>query len=171
MRIITTCITAIFLLTGCGIEAKDAYTKVRSDRSPLIEGFTSYAGRAEIEEKMQKMGLQYSIDDEGQLDPTDARPTYAVVSIKIQKFSHVGHAGELYLMFFNDRLSDTKFFPENPENYLAALRNSGLRVAETYTPEGNTLIWTYEAFDGRRYVGWSDSRLNKEHSRWIARYS
>jgi hypothetical protein len=165
------CTIALCLLVGCGAEAKDAYTRVRSDRSPLIDGFSSYAPRAEVEGQLKRAGLPYSIGEENCLAPTDRRPTYEVAEIKVQKFTHLGHTGDLRLSFFNNRLSHTWFYPADPEAYLLTLRSAGLQVSEQRTLKGNTVMWTYQAFDGRRCVGWADTRLDEEHSNWIWRYS
>ncbi len=171
MRPVAVLVVALCLLMGCGIEAKDAYTKVRADRSPLIDGFFSYASQAEVEAQLKRAGLLYSVGKANGLAPNDPRPTYEVVEIKVQAFTHLNQSGELNLSFFNNRLSDTRFFPVDPEAYLAALRNSGLQVTEQRAVSGSTAVWTYQAYDGRRYVGWTDSRLDEEHAKWIARYS
>jgi hypothetical protein len=170
MRSIAAVIAVLCLLTSCGVEPKDAYTRVRSDRSPLMEGFFSYSARAEIEAQLKIAGLQYSVDEEYRLAANDPRPTYEVVGITVQRFRHLNQSGTLTLSFFNNRLSETRFFPADPEAYLGALRKAGIQVSEQRTRNGNTELWTHQASDVR-YIGWADRRLHEEHSRWIRRYS
>jgi hypothetical protein len=65
----------------------------------------------------------------------------------------------------------TWFFPKEPEKCLTALRSRSEIVSETPSVQGYTARITFEAYDGRRYVGWSDVRLDEEEKRWIMKYS
>jgi len=159
------------LLVGCGREPADAYARIRADRSPLIDGFESYASASEVRAKIEKSGKAVSVVEESRLPPGDTRPRFDVLVLEVKGFPHLGHAGDLRLIFLNDRLRSTLFFPMKIDGYLGALRSHGVSVGEIPSVQGFTARVTYTMYDGRRYVGWSDVRIDEEEKQWIMKYS
>ena len=113
-------------------------------------------------------------------DETPARgecPSLNSLSATRNPWSHEGEEGELELIFVNDRLMRTLFYPGNPEAYLRALRRSGLDL-HSYDEDRDlkiqprTTVWAFRLADGDRpYVSWMDQALSDEEGRWIARCS
>jgi hypothetical protein len=124
-----------------------------------------------VEADLKKIGSSYVVREANRLGPNDSRPTYEVVSFTVHDFTHLKHHGELEISFFNNRLLETTFFPQDIDGYLMALKETGLTVSKEPQLRGDTWVMTFEAHDGRRYVRWADRRLDDEHTRWIGRYS
>lgn len=160
-----------FLLSGCGREAVDAYARVEADRTPLIDGFESYATAAEVRHKLEQSRAVPAVVEDSRLPAGDTRPRFDVLVLEVRGFSHLGHVGDLKLAFLNDRLAATQFFPRKPDSYLKALQAHGESVSEAASVRGNTSLVTYTAYDGRQYVRWSDVRIDEEQKRWIMKYS
>jgi hypothetical protein len=57
------------IVSACGREAVDAYAKVQAQRSPLIDGFESYATGSEIREKLKEIGEIAVVIEESHLPP------------------------------------------------------------------------------------------------------
>ena len=77
------------------------------------------------------------------------------------------------MQFFNDRLMETRFFPNGVDAYLATLANAGVDLTKQseVTVPPHTRLWTEMDYKKRRYVGWEDVRLAEEMKLWIKRYA
>lgn len=94
--------------------------------------------------------------------------------MKIATYAHLGQAGQLKIHFFNDRLMEVRFFPKDPDRYLQLLRDSQgidlITKREVPLPP-HAHVWADSEYDGQRYVGWADVRLEREFNDWIRRYT
>ena len=80
--------------------------------------------------------------------------------------------GQLQLTFFNNRLMQVAFYPEKLDEYVAALRASGVDIITGQELiSGHVTIWIGSDFDNIPYVGWADDRLRKQQRRWLSKYS
>src|SRR4051794_33395841 len=104
-------LSCLFTLVGCG---RLGNNKVEATHALLIEGFESYTSVAEVKAGMLAR-LPWKVETEARLSPDDP-PWFLCLSV--QSFSHLGHPGELYVVFLNDRLMETVFFPVDSKAYL-----------------------------------------------------
>jgi hypothetical protein len=93
--------------------------------------------------------------------------------LAVVEYRHLGVAGELGLVLFNDRLMNVWFYPIDVDAYMAALSSRDVAVAADRADGRSTTlrIWSQRDFRDRVYVGWSDGRLEDQSARWISRYS
>lgn len=73
------------IVSACGREAVDAYAKVQAQRSPLIDGFESYATGSQIREKLKEIGEILVVIEESHLPPGDTRPKFDVLVLVTNK--------------------------------------------------------------------------------------
>ena len=161
-------IAAIVTLVSCGNES---FTEAASTKAPLVTGFESYLSLEEVIPRLPSSMKPVVLEDSS-LSLGDQRPPFSIYSISVRGFRHIGHEGELKLVFFNNRLQETVFYPANPATYLAALKTSGIALLDGQElRRGNTVIWQAVDYQRRSYIGWADIRLRDQSRRWISRYS
>ena len=156
------------LLPGCGA---DKVSESISQPSPLLPGFQSYRSRAEVLPALSKT-LNAEVLEDSSLPDADPRPPFSIYTISYQGFAYCGQTGELHLQFFNDRLLQTWFFPQDAASCLAVLDSLGLRIpSDDGLATGNTILRSGIDYRGAHYIAWEDQRLVLEQRRWITRYS
>jgi hypothetical protein len=160
-------------LVACVFAAcsSESFTEAENPRASLFPGFESYASRAEVAPKLPA-GAEKKIVEETVLAGDGSKPPYRIHVLQVAPYQHLAEPGVLLLTFYNDRLLQTAFYPEQLENYLANLKKSGtdLRFGRELV-NGNTIIWIGIDFDNKHYIGWADRRLREQQRRWLARYS
>lgn len=141
--------------------------------TPLFGELESYQSPGDIRHKLNA-GERWQVINERVPLPTDTRPRFHTLHVRVREINHLGVPGELELYFFNDRLMRTFFYPVDLASYRAAL-GAGANIA--FPREGSmrrdpaTKIWVGKTAEGRSYVGWEDLNLLAEHNAWIAEYS
>jgi hypothetical protein len=151
---------------------REDYSKVEKETSPLIANIPSYINPGETKSKYFT-NQNWTVIEDNTSSKNDLRPKYHFYAVTISHYKHLDEDGELILHFFNDRLESTWFFPENYSNYTSKLqKEAGLTVSSSGTliPPFTEIITTAD-YRNRKYVRWSDNRLQKQHNRWIMRYS
>ena len=153
---------------ACGSES---FTEVEKNRSALLPGFESYASREEVTAKLPGEAERRVVEAKS-LVREDGTPPYSTYTISIAPFTHLDQPGRLLITFYNNRLLQTAFYPDKFDDYLSALRKSG--VALQFAQElvhGHTVVWIGVDLDKKDYVGWADKRLREQQRRWLARYN
>jgi hypothetical protein len=157
----------IVLIAGCGSES---FTEIEKTRSPLFPGFESYASPEEVKPKLPS-DAEIKVVEETSLAKNNSEPPYRTTTLSIAPFTHLDQPGKLLITFYNNRLVQTAFYPESLDEYVKALRKSGLEIKFAQElAKGNTVIWIGLDFDNKHYVGWADKRLREQQRRWLARY-
>jgi hypothetical protein len=174
------CAGVALLLTVLSVACMDASSETFLERettsSPLMGTFASYSTVDEIQSK-HFQGTTWSVIEDSRLASNDSRPRFDILKVSVPGYVHLGQSGELELEFFNDRLSSAWFYPDDAQSYHAALAKAGLPVVERDSSATEeevapyTLVWATRDYRGRSYVGWADSRLRAQQTRWIDRYS
>jgi hypothetical protein len=155
-------------IAACGSES---FTEVESARAPLLPGYESYASHEEVTPKLPRHA-EKKVIEETSLTNDASKPPYRIYTLRIAPYLHLDQSGALVITFYNDRLLQTAFYPERLDDYVAALKKSG--VGMKFGQElvrGHTTIWIGTDFDNKHYVGWADKRLREQQRRWLARYS
>ena len=172
MRITLIAIFVLSLgLSGCAPEPKDAYSKVANSKVELILGFHSYESISTISRQLGDQANRAKVTEDSKLPPSDRRPRFDIYTIEVPDSEFCGQKGILRLLFFNDRLASTWFYPKQSESCLHHLRGSGITISDKQTTVGDTIAWSSIDFNRRRYVAWEDRRLREEQDRWISKYS
>jgi hypothetical protein len=92
----------------------------------------------------------------------------------VKGYQHLSLSGSLEARFLNDRLMEVRFFPDDFDRYLIALSASFGRPLESVQDSvirPNTRLWIAAGFEGRRFVGYGDTRLQEELDDWIRKYA
>lgn len=162
----------LFLIVGCQNkkEPKDAYTKIKSPPTNLINGIKSYSSEKDVLRELAVKAKDVEVIFDDKLKADDPRPRFDNKLIEI-KYSHLGFDGKLKLIFFNNRLWATTFYPRQYDKYKKKLK-SQLKVRFNLKNEARVVPYTQiYVLPGDKSVMWSDIRLNNENKFWIARYS
>lgn len=168
------CLLPFSLLVGC----QDGYlstsfVKVETERTKLINGIESYQSIDEFKGFLNRSLLQWEVCEVSQ-PSSKGRPPFDLYTIKIKSYSHLGFSGEVYIDFFNNRLSGITFYSSDVEKYFEALKNSaGIKLDDKQEAKLPPYTYVRLAVDyrGKKYIGWSDIRLDREISLWIRKYS
>lgn len=158
----------LVFLAGCGSES---FTEIEKDRAPLVAGLLSYASRDEVMPRLSGESEVKVVEDVTR-NKTKSQPPYQVYAVKLTSYELLNQPGQLLVTFFNNRLMQVAFYPAKFNDYVAALRASGVDIKtgqELVT--GHTTMWLGSDFDNIPYVGWADERLRKEQRRWLSKYS
>lgn len=183
MRTVMLCSLLALMIAACdqGVLYATSFTEVATERTKLIDGIESYQSMEEAKRRFQK----WDVIENSSLAPGDKRPPFSIHVVAIDSYSHLGHSGTLRLKFFNNRLTEARFYPSRFDQYVERLKESDkltFKVTETSAglPEAfalqHTHVWIYnqphlDPSGKEKYVGWSDTRLEKEEALWIKRYS
>jgi hypothetical protein len=153
-----------------------SFVDVAPERTKLISGIDSYQS---IEEAKNKFPV-WQVIEQSSLSPKDKRPPFNIYKVSIKNYSHLGISGELQVEFFNNRLMETRFLPDQFEKYVELLVQkehlkfvvNRIGLQET-TISPHTRVWIYanQVEPNYKYVGWVDIRLERELYLWIKRYA
>lgn len=157
----------LVVIAACGSET---FTEIEKDRAPLIGGLESYSTREEIRAKLPQ--AETKVTEDTSRHKPGSQPPYQVYVVKVSSYQHLKHSGYLLLTFFNNRLMQAAFYPDNLNDYIAALRTSGVPVKTgSEHTAGHTVVWIGSDFDNKPYIGWADDRLRAQQRRWLSKYS
>lgn len=165
------------LLLGGGVScSSDPSSFVGRVKEPamLIDNFSSYQSIDEVKKRLEQVALLWQVREDSHLGQEDRRPLFDIYAVSVKGYTHLSCAGELLLFFFNNRLMETRFFPDNPSEYLSSLeRYSKITLQERSEVLVTQYVRVWLAYDytKRQYVGWQDIRLGEEQQRWIKNYS
>lgn len=147
------------------------FQEVASDKALLIDDVESYLRVEPFLAQLKGRSLSFKVESPAPTSAETNRPPFNITTVRVSEFSHLGHAGELIVDFFNDRLIGVRFFPSDVAGYRKALALRGIDPSTEGHTFGNTRIWSAADHTGRSYVGWEDVRLAREMDIWIRRYS
>ncbi len=100
------------VLSGCGPEPKDAYSKVANNKVELIPPFHSYESISTVSKQLGGQAYRAKVTEDSKLPASDRRPRFDIYTIEVPDSKFCGQKGILRLLFFNDRLASTSFYPE-----------------------------------------------------------
>jgi len=163
------------VLVVCKTSDKTTYAEVVSDPAELINGIRSYQTLYSTIQLLQAENQAFKVD-EGQRVYDDKRLPFNIDTIMIQGYTHLQQSGKLELVFFNNRLQSTKFYPDNVPVYLEMLKkhsNIDLVANNEVAYLENAKVRKYKETMGSKLlcIVWEDLRLVAEHNKWICQYS
>ena len=161
-------IIAALIVCGC-TESWDAYSKVATPAAELMPGYFSYSRPENVLSSFDKAQLRVVEDTRG--EPRSGRPRFEFYRVEIADHEFCGQRGTLDLIFFNDRLNSTIFYPPDIASCLANIRRSHPQFATSQGTIGHTTFMTSSDYRNRPHVAWHDARLIEEQQRWVSRYA
>jgi hypothetical protein len=170
MRTVAAILPFAVVATGC-TEPRDAYAKVHVPPAQLIGQYQSSQTPQQVMAAIREAKWKFVVvEDSKGPEPPDRRPRFDFLSVEVEDQEYCGQRGVLKMVFFNDRLNSTIFFPPDVRTCLNALGQQPT-ATEGRLVAANTLFLTSTDYKGRPYVSWHDKRMNDEQDRWVSRYS
>lgn len=167
-------VMAVVLLSACEeYQSAPSFVEVEQERTALIAGLTSYQTISDVRSALGPLTEKWEILEDSGKGAKSSRPPFEIFTAVVHGYTHEGFRGSLRLMFFNNRLMSTWFYPDDPASYRKALSVAvpALKERESINVAPFTLISIATDHQGKQYFAWEDSRLQKEVSIWIKRYS
>lgn len=153
-------------------------------RLELIEGLQSYESEMPLRQALETAG--YTLQRrELKRPPSPKYPPRQMVTLTVDGYRHLEVEGQLGLEFFNDRLMEVDFRPDDPAAYAPRLHRllPGLALGRTghaELREGELRVWSNVDLAKSRVGGslrtealvlWQDLRLIRQRDDWDARFS
>lgn len=145
----------------------------------LINGLRSYASLLAVRTLLQKDG--HAVQEKTiERRTSNGDPPFRNDTLQIENYRHGEHAGKLTLEFFNDRLYQAYFEPQQAPEYLAWLRAQGLALPKKRT--GNSVLIrgslevrtnidfassdVGQVMGSKPFLQWEDLRLVQQMKDW-----
>lgn len=152
-----------------------------SPRDPitLMTELKSYSGIDEIHQQLRQQGFEPEQRSFHERVPPGVPPRELDL-LRVASYVHLGVEGDLELQFFNDRLYQAEFEPDDVARYLTAVRRNwpGLkrqRAGRSELREGHLRVASSldlalsevgHALGTRPFVLWQDLRLVQQRDAW-----
>ena len=152
-------------------------------RLDLVDGFRSGDGQDAVRTPLEAAGL--SVERRVlRRPPSERYPPRELTSLVVGGYRHLGVDGQLTLEFFNDRLMEIDFRPDDAAVYARRLHEAmpGLkrdRVGHAELVDGDRRIWSNVDLAKSRVGGslrteglviWQDLRLIRQRDDWDERF-
>lgn len=167
-------------------QRRAAYSRVlpASQRVMFFAPFQSYAGVDELLPQLEAAG--YVPDHQSRRQPVpDGVPPNDSDIVRVAGFKHLGVVGKLELQFFNNRLCQLEFEPEDAKTYREKFRaqwpdlrreqngrseqiRGALRIASSLDLAVSEVG---QALQSRPFVLWQDRRLIRQRDSWDQDYA
>jgi hypothetical protein len=161
----------------------DQYRAREAQTVPLVVGLRSYDGVAAAAARLEAAGLNAARSSSHKA-VSHRYPPRDLDTLEVWSYVHLGEGGVLVLEFFNDRLYEVRFVPEEIRRYLQKLHGAepelrrdrngrseltrgDLRIA-TNVDLANSKVG--RALATRPYVLWQDLRLKRQLADWETAY-
>ncbi len=160
-----------------------AYLRIEEPRVLLIDSFRSYDGQQPVAQQLRAAAFAWSVE-RLHVEGSNDYPPYKLDTFRVRDYRHLGHAGQLKLEFFNDRLWSATFTPNEPEAYLRRLARDGVQLRKAAVSvwerqDGNLRIASNiiyatsnvgRTLNTEPYASWEDMRLSAQSRQWYAEY-
>lgn len=161
-----------------------AYTSTVTNPVAMLSDFQSYQSVDTVTRHLEKGGYKPELDSRRQRVPEGVPPNNLDV-VRVPAYRHLGVGGTLELQFFNDRLYQADFQPDEPEAYRVALRKAlpalkRERNGRSELREGSLRVASSldlavsdvgQALRTRPFVLWQDLRIAEQRMDWDRKYA
>lgn len=158
------------LLKGVIFTPDRSFTEIQSPVTRLMDPFDSFTSFEAVSKMLEEGKIEFKVVDQG-WNKEDKRPPFHFVTVRF-KTEHLGVSGGAVLTFFNNRLLETKFFPDEVSKYLSQLES---KLGREFKKEAKippfTKITDSRDPEGRVHYIFVDERLEREVKLWLMHYS
>lgn len=160
----------LVLVSGCGKEYElEDYTNVEIQKSNLVYGLTSYMNINDVVKKLSIEPNEIIIKEDSSSPIQDGIPPFNILTAEIMNTEIEGFIGLMSVSFFNNRLMEVRFYPENTNEFIKTIK--GLSMSNQVEMKPFTNIRIDRDYQKKDYVSWIDSRLKKQFLYWIKIYT
>jgi hypothetical protein len=161
-----------------------AFTRVEPDRVRLLSPYFSYTGVDAIVGDLEKSGFTPTVESRHPSVRSDVPPRN-LDTVTVNEYRHWDVTGRLELQFFNDRLYQVEFEPDDAEAYQAAQRRQLPQIKREVSGRseyisGNLRIASSldlavsdvgRKLGTRPFLIWQDRRLVRQRDEWDRRFA
>jgi hypothetical protein len=157
---------AALLLSGC--KSSEDFNEVPAERAKLAAGLLSYSSPSVVGQTLGVDPTTWKLLEDTKYDGSSRRPAYRMQIALVPGQAVAGRLGDLELWFFNERLMEVYFCPENYLEFLDLLadRHPGIKSAQTLKV-GKHVELRVGPPARKECVVWGDIRLQHQLERWI----
>jgi hypothetical protein len=159
------------------------FRALQEPRVMLADAFRSYDSEALISAQLGAAGLTVK-REVLERTASERYPLRRMATFTVNGYQHLGSRGTLVLEFFNDRLLEADFRPDDPARYAAALRRhlpglKGIGTGHAEWVEPPLRVWSSvelakskvgRTLGSEGMVLWQDLRLVAQRDDWDARF-
>lgn len=161
----------------------ELYTAIPADKVPLGE-FHSYESLQSAGAALTKAGYKFA-SKAMHTPSSELYPPHDLDTLSVEEYKHLDNDGSLNLEFFNNRLYEVEFIPEDSGSYAPALHAAYpdlLRnhIGDALLVTGNLRIVSNidlvrsavgQSLSAKPFVIWQDLRLVRQRDQWDKDYS
>jgi hypothetical protein len=167
-------VAAAFFVFNSKWQFEKSVKVTESSPTALIDGFNSFQKQEDVTNQLTSNGLKWEVVSDSKSAGDNFRPEFNEMTIRIPNYQHLEIPGTLDLVFNNNRLYQTVFYPSDLAEYLKKFRskfNQDMEVGKRIKVDGNTAVESQKDYQEKIYIRWSDERIMNEVSEWIKRFS
>lgn len=161
----------------------ELYTSVAGTKAPLGE-FHSYETLQEASAGLRKAG--YELSTKAMHTPTsELYPPHDLDTLTVEGYKHLDNEGTLNLEFFNNRLYEVEFNPDDSGSYAPAMHQAypqlqRNRIGDAVMQDGYLRIASNidlvrsavgQSLRAKPFIIWQDLRLTRQRDQWDKDYS
>ncbi len=160
------------------------FTGIVDDPVRLVGTFRSYASVDAVVFDLERAGFK-PIMEASNARPREGVPPRDLTTVTVSQFRHWNVAGKLTLQFFNDRLYQSEFEPDDPVTYAKAQHRElpqvkSERSGRSVWVAGNLRIASSldlavsevgQKLRSRPFLLWQDRRLVRQRDEWDRRFA
>jgi hypothetical protein len=168
-RLLLVVLTALFLAVACRSKG------VLDDGRPVrfIGNLQSFESPMVVRSRLDS-GLSWVVKEDSKVPRLPDRPPFDFFVVRVKGFKEFGHTGELELTFFNERLMEAAFRPDDADGFLRSLNDVArvnLKKDDKKRLSQNLELLAHTREKGEVWIRWQDLRLTKEVDEWVSKYS
>ncbi len=140
----------------------------------LLLGLTSHVSPEEAQRMLNVRQDNWRVIEDTKSSANDKRPPYHLLVVAVSNASSYGQRGEARLSFFNDRLMQIAFYPDDVSRFLRKLKEEtgvDLEKSGVHKMASGAEAVARKDLKNAYSVVVSNPDLRKEHESWIRRYS
>ncbi|MDP9139349.1 MAG: hypothetical protein M3O62_00970 [Pseudomonadota bacterium] len=160
------------------------FTGIADDPVRLVGTFRSYASVDAVVFELERAGFK-PIMESSNARPREGVPPRDLTTVTVSQFRHWSVVGKLTLQFFNDRLYQSEFEPDDPATYAKAQRRE---LPQVKSERSGRAVWVGgnlriassldlavsevgKKLQSRPFLLWQDRRIVRQRDEWDRRFA
>jgi hypothetical protein len=160
-------------IIACDMARSEDFEAVAAERAQLAAGLLSYTSPSAARQSLGVDPTRWTLLEDTKYEGGSWRPPYRMQIVLVSDQAVDDTRGDLELRFFNDRLMETYFCPDDYTRSLPLLakRYPGIATTQALSLGNHVELRIGPSASGKQCVIWRDLRLQGQLDRWIRAYS